>query len=156
MTRNTPKKPAPLPDTAYWNRYGGRFSGILKWEDLDGFWGRLQSSPDAWYVFDPEQKIPLAAQTSQAFSETVATARALLETRREMSHSGAIYTDHMERPTFVKVFDPSNMGSACNISGQRTMPRWIFSHIPPDPLPPAAPARAKPGFLARFRPGRRG
>lgn len=140
---------SPLPDTFFWNAYQGRFSGILNWADVDAFWLRLSAASGDWFVFDLEQPSPDTSATSGELTETLASAHALINSRRDMSHCGAIYVDNVDNPTFIKIFDPAAMGSSCNISGIPILPRWIFSRIRPDDLPPP-PEPVKPSLLKRL------
>jgi len=43
------------------------------------------------------------------------------------------------------------MGGVCGGSGDRVLPKWIFSRIPPDPLPLKPQEPARKGFLASLR-----
>ncbi len=146
-------KPAsPFPDTPFWNAYRGRFSGILTWPDFDALWEKLANAPGGWFVFDPEGAAPDAALGDEAFQDVLKEARALVEQRRASEgHCGAVYVDNREAPSFVKVFDPLHMGSSCSIGTAPILPRMIFSHMRPDPLPaePAVP-EGKGGLLQRL------
>ena len=137
---------SPLPDTPFWNAYRGRFFGILDWQDVDAFWPRLSATSGDWFVFDPEHPAPKTAATGAELAETLTRAKALINSRRDMSHCGAIYVDDLENPALIKLFDPAAMGSACNISGIPIMPRWIISRIRPDDMPPP-PEPEKPSLF---------
>lgn len=139
----------PLPDTAFWRAYDGSFFGLLQWADVDGFWTFLAANPEGWYVFDPDGDAPDATMDVGDFALFLLAATALVNSRRERSMSGAIYVDDRTNPTFAKIFDPVNMGSACNVSGVRTMPRWVVSRMKPDALPKVGPV-AKPGLFGRL------
>jgi hypothetical protein len=143
-------KMTPLPDTAFWRAYDGSFSGILKWQDVDRFWAYLAQNPEGWHVFDPDGDAPDMPMTKTEFARFLTQAKALVNSRRERSLSGAIYVDNMAEPTFAKIFDPVNMGSACNVSGTRTMPRWVVSRIKPDALPKVMEPLSKPGLFGRL------
>jgi len=139
----------PLPDTPFWQAYQGRFSGILNWTEVDDFWGRISAISGDWFIFEPGEPAPENPAATEQLTETLASAQALINSRRDMSHCGAIYVDNVENPSFIKVFDPSAMGSSCNISGIPILPRWIISRIKPDNLPaPIEPA--KPSLLKRL------
>lgn len=138
-----------LPDTAYWRHYQGRFSSLLNWRDVDAFWVKIAAMKSDWYVFETGAQIPTEPATNMALSEVLAAAQIMVNTRREMAYSGTIYVDDIEMPTMIKVFDPTNMGSACSCSGERIMPRYILSQIPPDALP-APVETGKQTMLARI------
>lgn len=147
MTRDTN---AALPDTAFWRAYGGRFSGILSWDDFDAFWQLLADNPDGWFVFDPSGDAPERVASAEDFAATLDAARICLEQVRSRSYCGAVFTDDRSAPGFVKVFDPYRMGGLCGGPAQRILPRWIFSRIAPDPLPMLAEPAARKGLLSRL------
>jgi hypothetical protein len=139
----------PLPDTEFWRAYQGPFSGVLKWSDVDALWAWLADNNEGWFAFDPDQAAPDAPLAADEFATFLQGAVDLVNSRRERSMSGAIYRDDVDSPTMLKIFDPVNMGSACSISGERVMPRWILSRMKPDDLPVPEPM-AKPGFFGRI------
>ncbi len=141
--RNTPS----MPDTPFWNAYQGQFFGLLNWPEVDAFWNHMSETSGNWFVFDPEQPAPDTAANSAELAETLASAQTLINSRRDMSHCGAVYVDDLEDPTFIKVFDHAAMGSSCNISGIPILPRWIFSRIGPDDMPPEP---IKPSLFKRI------
>ncbi len=139
----------PLPDTAYWRHYQGRFSSLLNWQDVDAFWDKIAAMGADWYVFENGQQVPTKPLDEAALSQVLADAKSLINSRRDMAYSGAIYVDDIEPPRMIKIFDPSNMGSACSCSLERIMPRYTLSVMPPDALP--APIEPAPkGILARM------
>lgn len=140
---------SPLPDTPFWAAYQGRFFGILNWPDVDAFWTHMAAETGDWFVFAPDHPAPDTTATSAELTEMLTKAQALINSRRDMSHCGAIYVDNVKNPAFIKVFDPAAMGSACNISGIPILPRWIISRIKPDDMPPP-PKLEKPSLFKRL------
>lgn len=141
---------AALPDTAFWRTYGGRFSGVLSWDDFDALWNRLAAAEAGWFVFDPTGDAPDTPQGATEFAATLDEARGMLEQVRGRPYCGAVFVDDIAAPTFVKVFDPYRMGAVCGSSGDRVMPRWVFCRIAPDALPLVEEPPAKKGLLARL------
>jgi len=137
-----------LPDTPFWRAYQGRASGLLKWEDVDALWPLLAAQPDAWYVYDLEIAVPTAPFSATEFTAFLPQAEALVNARRDRSHSGAIYIDNHNTPTFIKIFDPSNMGTSCGGDHDMIFPRFILSKIQPDPRP--APSPGNKSFLGKL------
>ncbi len=125
----------PFPDTAFWRLFQGRLFGILTWAQFDAFWPLLSGRAGEWFVFDPLATAPDAPMPAEAFETFLDQARQMLERRRDLSYCGAIYADDLQAPTFVKLFDPMKMGSACAMPGTRIMPRWTLSRLRPDSLP---------------------
>jgi len=143
------QKTTPLPDTPFWNAYQGRFFGILDWPGVDAFWAQMATESGDWFVFDPDHAAPDTTIHGAELMKFLTKAQALINSRRDMSHCGAIYVDDMKNPAFIKVFDPSAMGSSCNISGIPILPRWIFCRIKPDDIPPP-PEPVKPSLFKRL------
>jgi len=138
----------PLPDTLFWRAYQGRASGLLNWQEVDALWPRLTAQPSSWYVYDLNTTPPEAPLPDAEFIAFLPQAQALVNERRDRSHSGAIYLDNHGSPTFIKIFDPTNMGTSCGGDHDMIFPRFIFSKLKPDPRP--APPPKKQSFLGRL------
>jgi len=130
-----------LPDTPFWRAYQGRASGLLNWQDVDALWPLLSAQPNGWYVYDLEKAVPTAPFSAADFTTFLPQAEALVNARRDRSHSGAIYLDNRNTPTFIKIFDPANMGTSCGGDHDMIFPRYILSKIQPDPRPTPSPAK---------------
>jgi len=139
---------SPLPDAPFWRAYQGRASGLLQWADVDALWPLLAAQPEGWYVYDLETAPPISPLSTTDLTAFLPKAQALVDARRDRSHSGAIYIDNRESPAFIKIFDPTNMGTSCGGDHDMIFPRYILSKIQPDPRP--APAPVKKGFLGRL------
>ncbi|HIP24445.1 MAG TPA: hypothetical protein EYG79_12765 [Rhodobacteraceae bacterium] len=138
----------PLPDTAYWRAYQGRAAGLIDWKEVDALWPQLGVQPEGWYVYDLETAPPVAPMPAPDFTAFLPQAEALVNARRDRSHSGAIYIDSREAPAFIKIFDPKNMGTSCGGDHEMIFPRYILSKTKPDPRP--APAPKAKGFFGRL------
>lgn len=125
-----------LPDTQFWRYFQGCFSGLLKWQGVEELWAMLKSDPDGWYVFDPSQDAPQTPLASNDFQQFLGEAERMVNTRRDRPSCGSVYVDDMERPTYIKIFDPAKLGSSCSCSGEPVLPRWIVSQMKPGTLPP--------------------
>ncbi len=137
-----------LPDTKYWRRFRGPFSGVLKWLDVDSLWAGLKSSPTDWYVFDPAGHTPETPLDKAGFLRFLEEAEELVNQRRDRPSCGAVYLDQPENPAYIKIFDPAHMGTSCSCSDTPVMPRWIVSHMMPDALP--QPPIEKPSIFQRL------
>lgn len=140
----------PLPDTPWWRTYQGRFKGILTWQAFDRLWARLAEAPEGWYAYELSGSCPEAPLSAEAFQALLDEANDMYAIARKQSFCGAVYVDDPESPSFIKVFDPNNMGAVCGDSGKRTLPRWVLSRARPDPLPPAPEAPARKGLISRL------
>lgn len=138
-----------FPDSPFWTQYRGRFFGILNWPDVDRFWNDMSAHNGGWYVFDPSEPAPEQPATAEDWRNVLGQARDMINSRRDLSHCGAVYLDNPENPSMVKIFDPAAMGSSCSISTAPILPRWIFSRSRPESLPPT-PEPEKPTILQRI------
>ena len=139
-----------LPDTPYWNKYNGRFFGLLKWEQMDALWLQLHDYPSDWYVFDFEKPQPSLVSSAEDFKQFLNDAMGFLLSRKINEHGGLVYVDEQTAPEFIKIFDPRKMGSSCGGSGGRTYPRWTISIIKPDEGVPVEVDEAPKGVFAKL------
>ena len=113
------------------SRMNGSFHGLLQWRDLDALWDRVRAAPEGWYVsligIEPAQQ----TMTSEALHTFVTEVDALLRREHDVHYCGIVYADDPDHPELIKIYDPHNLGSACNNSGIRIPPRWILSRTPP-------------------------
>jgi hypothetical protein len=54
-------------------------------------------------------------------------------------YCGIVYADDLRTPTFVKIYDPNNLGVVCGFSDAPPLPGWVMSLIPPVDLPSTRP-----------------
>ncbi len=141
----------PLPDTAWWRAFQGRFQGLLDWPAVDDLWRRLAGAGGEWWVWELDGDLPAAPLSGDDFAAALARMGAMYDDEvRRRSHAGTVYVDDPADPAFVKVFDPWKMGAVCGSSGERILPRYVVSRMAPDaPLPEPAPP-PRPGLLARL------
>ncbi|QTR46764.1 hypothetical protein J9253_02075 [Thiothrix litoralis] len=120
--------------------FRGSFSGVLRWPQLDALWEKVLATPtDSWYVYAVGENPPTTTQTSDSLSNIVRELDELLHREHDEDYCGIVYVDNLQQPTYIKVFDPNNLGSTCGSSGNPPLPGWIFSQIPPINLPAAFP-----------------
>lgn len=125
-------------DNQFLDAFHGRFSGLLRWEQLSTFWEVLLNHNDGeWYVYavgeEPPQKTASTAELSTFISEI----DQLLRRDHDEDYCGIVYADNRETPTFVKIFDPNNLGISCGASSLKPLPGWIISRLAPTDLPNA-------------------
>ncbi len=120
-------------------RMDGSFRGMLQWTDLDALWARVRANPEGWYVslvgVEPVQQ----AMTPAALDTFITEVDSLLRREHDYSYCGIVYADQPEQPSFIKIYDPHNLGSSCGSSGVRIPPRWVLSRVPPALIVDEAP-----------------
>ena len=55
----------------------------------------------------------------------------LLRAEHAEDYCGIVYADSLERPEFVKIFDPNNLGVSCGFSENPPLPGWVLSKMKP-------------------------
>ena len=59
----------------------------------------------------------------------------LLRKEHQEDYCGIVYADDLQAPSFVKIYDPNNLGVSCGYSNNPPLPGWVMSRIPPVDLP---------------------
>ena len=132
----------------YLQTFRGSFAGVLRWPQLDALWEKvLADTSEGWYVYAVGEEPPTTMLHGEALKKVVYELDGLLHQEHEEDYCGIVYTDSMQEPSFIKVFDPNNLGSTCGSSGNPPLPGWILSKIQPINLPAAMP---QPGNRRRW------
>ncbi|OQX07834.1 MAG: hypothetical protein BWK73_27055 [Thiothrix lacustris] len=131
----------------YLQTFRGSFMGVLRWHQLDQLWEQVLTDSPSWYVYAVGEEPPTQALSGDALRNVVQELDTLLRHEHAEDYCGIVYTDSMNHPTYIKVFDPNNLGSTCGSSGNPPLPGWILSHMQPINLPAALP---QPGNRRRW------
>lgn len=120
--------------------FRGSFSGVLRWPHLDELWQRvMQNDAAGWYVYAVGEEPPASPLTGEALANVIQEMDALLRREHDEDYCGIVYVDDAQQPSYIKVFDPHNLGSTCGSSGNPPLPGWIISKMQPINLPAAMP-----------------
>jgi len=120
----------------------GYYVGILRWPELDALWLRLsEANPkeESWYFYQVGNPLPDSPLTQDKLKETLTELDQLLHRDHSYDYCGIVYADDRQNPTFIKIYDPNNLGSSCGCSGNRIPPRWILSQSKPELVKDDAP-----------------
>ena len=124
----------------YYRAFRGNFKGVLRWPQLDALWEALRGRADlGWYVYAVGETPPAETVDGGRLSHFIGEIDELLRREHEEDYCGIVYVDSFEEPTYVKIFDPHNLGVSCGFSENPPLPGWILSLIPPCDLPRAIP-----------------
>jgi len=127
----------------FYQAFRGNFSSLLSWQQLDEFWEVLRRKADAgWYIYAIGTPIPTQPSPAEDVVKFLIEAGALLRKEHYEDYCGIVYTDSKQDPTLVKIFDPDNLGVSCGFSNNPSLPGWILSLIPPQPLETRRPLPA--------------
>ena len=120
--------------------FRGSFSGILRWPQLDSLWQVLKSDADGgWYIYAVGESPPIEQATESQLLTFVSEIDTLLRKEHDEDYCGVVYVDDKERPSYIKIFDPNNLGVSCGFSDNPPLPGWILSKLAPVDLPNAFP-----------------
>lgn len=115
--------------------FRGSFTSLMQWPHLDDFWTVVRTKADAgWYIYcigEPVPQKPMTAPQVLKFTSEVDT---LLRNDHDEDYCGIVYTDSKTAPTFIKIFDPNNLGVSCGSSKNPPLPGWTMTLIPPTSL----------------------
>lgn len=116
-------------------RLWGRFSGVLRWSQLEALWGQLRAvASGGWYIYDLETPPPARPASSEEFIAFLKRIDDHLRREHEYDYCGIVYADDLHEPSLIKIYDPKNLGAVCGPGGSRVLPRWIVSRTRPTAL----------------------
>jgi len=116
--------------------FRGSFTSALRWHHLDALWERVRERAEAgWYIYAIGE-VPPAEPSDQArvrsFLEEIDK---LLRAEHREDYCGIVYADDLQQPSFLKIYDPHNLGVSCGYSDNPPLPGWVMSLLPPVDLP---------------------
>lgn len=124
----------------YLTAFRGKFSGILRWPQLDALWQSVQQqSGKQWYIYAVGETPPENPASPEQVDMFLTEVDKLLREEHEEDYCGIVYTDDSEDPSFIKIFDPNNLGVVCGFSDNPPLPGWILSTLPPIDLEAVLP-----------------
>lgn len=132
--------------TTFTSLFDGPLKGILRWPQWDTLRNQLATANDGgWFVYFVGEDLPAEPMKAPDFARFLDEIDRLLRNDHLESYLGIVYADDLSVPTFIKIYDPNNLGASCGSSGIRVLPGWVLSRIPPQPLTPPArnPARRR-------------
>ncbi len=132
---------------AFQQAFRGTFSGVLRWEQLDELWARLRADADGWYLYAIGEPPPAETVDETVLLRFIEEIDVLLRREHQEDYCGIVYVDDAQSPTFVKIFDPNNLGVSCGYSDNPPLPGWILSRLPPSDLQAPMP---QPGNRRRW------
>jgi len=122
------------------NKFKGSFYGVLKWPQLDSLWETLRRQQDLrWFIYQVGETPPAEPSTHEHLKQFITEIDTLLRTEHKEDYCGIVYADDLQNPTFIKIFDPHNLGVTCGYSNNPPLPGWVLSLSKPDDLPHAFP-----------------
>ena len=135
-TITTDSKSEPMePTRSFEQAFKGKFYGVLKWKQLDELWSAVKNDQsEGWYLYAIGEEPPTELIKGEALEAVVDELDVLLRREHDEDYCGIVYTDDLNTPSFIKVFDPNNVGTSCSIAKTPPLPGWTISKLPPSDL----------------------
>lgn len=135
--------------------FNGTLYSLLSWKQLTAFWSKIDVDA-GWYLYAVGENRPDSPSDSDHVSAFIREIDTLLHKEHHEDYCGIVYTDNLENPSLIKIYDPNHLGTSCGSSKHRILPGWVMSLAPPADLIPAhsIPQNRKrwwQGFLSLIR-----
>lgn len=119
-------------EQAYLDAFRGRFTSMMRWHHLDEFWCTLrEQAANDWYIYAVGEVPPEETSSEEHVLKFIDEIDALLHKEHDEDYCGIVYADEKEMPSFIKIFDPNNLGVSCGFSDNPPLPGWILSQVKP-------------------------
>ena len=142
----------PMNDTTpYIIANKGSFKGIRHWHEFDEFWQYLETLNDGqWFIYDTHETPPSSPTSNEDFLVFLKRIHRLLHEQHQEDYCGIVYVDQINKPEYIKIYDPANLGVTCGYSDNPPLPGWILSRIMPCDLNPESPPPLWKKYLHKF------
>jgi hypothetical protein len=121
-------------------KFKGSFYGVLRWPQLDALWDAVRQNQDQrWFIYHVGEEPPTEPVVREKLEQFIGEIDSLLRSEHQEDYCGIVYADDLQQPTFIKIFDPNNLGVSCGFSENPPLPGWVLSLTKPDDLPHAFP-----------------
>lgn len=128
---------ATAAEQTYVDAYRGSFTSMMRWPDLDQFWDTLRAqADDDWYIYAVGEASPTQTAKKADLLSFISEVDLLLHREHDEDYCGIVYADDKDKPGFIKIFDPNNLGVSCGFSEKPPLPGWIISRLQPIDLEP--------------------
>ena len=126
-------------ESEFHRSFTGRFWSVMSWDQLTAFWQRIDPAA-GWYLYALGETPPTAVADVSTVVAFIQRVDVLLREDHRESYCGIVYADNLESPTFIKIYDPNNLGSSCGSSKNPPPPGWVMSLLPPEEIAVKRPA----------------
>jgi len=135
----------------YFQKFKGRFIGIMQLDDCDALLQKLIDIPDDWFIYDTLQPMPSERLHADDFINQVKLIKSIIDDEHDERYCGIVYADDIKNPTFIKIFHPKNLGKTCGSSENPPMPQWLISKEQPmDVVTEFGPKEESEGFISKY------
>lgn len=126
--------------TPFLAKFNGVLKNVLEWTWWDAVVAALKEKSDGgWYVYYVGEAVPVGTLSPWWFNGFLDRLSDLLRHEHVETYLGIVYVDDFADPSFIKIYDPNNLGSSCGSSSRSVLPSWVLSRVPPTDLHATAP-----------------
>lgn len=112
--------------------FKGSFLSMLRWHNLDDFWSVMREHADEqWYIYAIGEAPPSDVSSAEEVTTFITEIDIVLHRDHGEDYCGIVFVDDPVKPSFVKIFDPHNLGVSCGFSDNPPLPGWILSKLAP-------------------------
>ena len=125
-----------MTDTDAFDRYyNGMLYSVMSWDQLTAFWKRIDADA-GWYLYAVGQDLPQSPSSADKVQQFTHELDELLRREHHEDYCAIVYADDLEKPNFVKIYDPNHLGSSCGSSAMKSsvLPGWLMSRTLPREL----------------------
>ncbi len=131
----TAYKTAPDTDSVFIATFRGSFTSMLRWPQLEQLWQLLRKQDHKhWYIYAVGEPPPQTCSDTAQLHRFINEIDKLIRQEHEEEYCGIVYADNREDPSFIKIYDPNNLGVSCGFSDNPPLPGWILSLEMPEDL----------------------
>ncbi len=115
--------------------YNGMLYSVMRWDQLTAFWQQVDADA-GWYLYAVGQEVPQATSSSDKVQQFMREMDELLRREHHEDYCAIVYADNLDKPSFIKIYDPNHLGSSCGSSATKSsvLPGWLMSLVPPREL----------------------
>ncbi len=129
-----------MHEQPFLSAFRGSFKSTLRWPQLEHLWEALRRDAGGdWYIYAVGEAPPAAPADAEQVSRFIEQIDKLIREEHDESFCGIVYADDLDRPSFVKIYDPNNLGMVCGYSENPPLPGWVMSKLQPVDLQAALP-----------------
>ncbi len=119
----------------FYEKFKGSFTSCMRWDELTILWDTLKQRANlSWYIYAIGEQAPDVPVSQNELVLFITEMDNLLRKEHEEDYCGIVYADDKTTPSFIKIYDPNNLGVSCGFSNNPPLPGWVLSIIPPKPL----------------------
>lgn len=126
----------PVQNPEFDALFDGMLFSLLSWEQLDKFWLHVDVGA-GWYLYALGETRPERPADGEHVAHFVREIDHLLRKEHDEDYCGIVYTDNLDQPSLIKIYDPNHLGTSCGSGKHKILPGWVMSRMPPSDLDPS-------------------